>query len=206
MSFRGAVNLKSVGIGSQAKPLGVTTTRPSLAEMLTSSKSLSPNKLKKRAIGDQKADTQAYKMPDKKRYVPSISLFKPQNMISPDSKPGSFVRPANNNKDLQINTDISSKKVSAPKTAKFQPMKTTTFLGSQSMSNLIAQPSPRTPKVDIMLKKKSLNPKSNFQSIQEENDDPEENGKVRQSGAQEGSASKKMKTLKTVRVPNLMVT
>ena len=95
------------------------TQRPSLAEMLTSSKSLSPNKLKKRAIGEQKADGKAYKIPDKKRYVPSISLFKPQNIVSPDSKPGSFVRPANNNKDLQINTDVSGKKISAPKTAKF---------------------------------------------------------------------------------------
>jgi hypothetical protein len=77
-------------------------------------------------------------------------------------------------------------------------MKTTTFLGSQSMSNLIAQPSPRTPKVDIMLKKKSINPKSiNFGSIKEENDEPED---------KLGSASKKLKTLKTVRVPNLMMT
>lgn len=54
MTFRGTINLKTVGVTSQSK--GIATSRPSLADLLTSSKSLSPNKIKKRGVPDQTKD------------------------------------------------------------------------------------------------------------------------------------------------------
>ena len=59
--------------------------------------------MKKRGVADQNKEIKTQKIGDKKKHIPSISLFKPQNIVSPEIKPGSFIK-TQTTKDLKIDT------------------------------------------------------------------------------------------------------